>query len=196
MSVGVDAHIDPAMRNCKFVKTIGANAHHSVGADDPVRPWGICKFAATYRKNGRAYRAGRCGHRPLQTLYGFALVRPGLRVHTAGRTEASAPTGRCAWLPVERAGLRLRPAGRGRTPPLRNGGRFYGFALVHSDLQVLTAQSFRHGFAVPPPFTQGRRWMVQTWRQLKTYNPTPHQSASPTASPRGEALEFCKNFGA
>ena len=98
-----------------------------------------------------------------------------MRVHTAGRTEASAPTGRCAWLPVERAGLRLRPAGRGRTPPLRNGGRFYGFALVHSDLQVLTAQSFRHGYAVPPPLCKGRLWMAQTRRR--------------TASPRCRARQ-------
>ena len=38
MFVGVDAHIDPAIRNCKFVRIIGANAKRPVGADDSVRP--------------------------------------------------------------------------------------------------------------------------------------------------------------
>ena len=38
-------------------------------------------------------RTGRCRHRPLQTLCGFAGVRSGLRVCTAGRTGSSAPTG-------------------------------------------------------------------------------------------------------
>ena len=89
--VGVDAHIDPAVHNCKIVHTIGDNVKHFVGADDPVRPWGNGKFAAAYRKNGR--RAGRARRRPLQIWYGFALVRPILLVHTAGRTESSAPTG-------------------------------------------------------------------------------------------------------
>ncbi len=89
MSVGVDAHIDPAGCNCKIARAIGEIARRSVGADDSVRPWGNCGFAAMFRKNGRA---GRCGHRPLQTLCGFAGVRPFLRVHSAGRTESSAPT--------------------------------------------------------------------------------------------------------
>ena len=50
--------------------------------------------------------------------------------------------------------------GRGRTPPLRNRGEFCGFALVRPNLQRRTAQSFRHGCAVPPPFTQGRLWCI------------------------------------
>ena len=54
MSVGVDAHIDPAARNCKIARTISENAKRPVGADASVRPWGNGKFAATYRKNGRA----------------------------------------------------------------------------------------------------------------------------------------------
>ncbi len=74
-------------------------------------PVGHDRFAATFRKNGRAYRTGRCGHRPLQTLYGFAGVHPCLRVRAAGRTEASAPTGA------------------------------YHFALVRMDLQYCTARA-------------------------------------------------------
>ena len=110
----------------------------------------------------------------------------------------------------------LPTAGRGRTPPLRSRGKLYGFALMHPDLPVRTAQSFRHGCAVPPPFTQGRLWCVPfrigeqkpaapyraggaspapTLRrnalQLRNKNPSPHQSASPTASPQGEALGAC-----
>ena len=56
-------------------------------------PAGHDRFAATFRKNGRAYRTGRCGHRPLQTLYGFAGVHSFLTVRPAGRTGSSAPTG-------------------------------------------------------------------------------------------------------
>ena len=40
MSVGVDAHIDPARRNCKIAHTIGENAQRPVGADASVRPLG------------------------------------------------------------------------------------------------------------------------------------------------------------
>ena len=113
MPVGVDAHIDPAVRDRKIAQTIGENAHRLVGADDPVRPLGNNKFAVTYRKKRniprpyanlavvanhpncailRVSRAGRCGHRPLQTWCVFAGVHSFL------------------W---------VRPAGRGRTPPLR-----------------------------------------------------------------------------
>ena len=75
-----------------------------------------------------------------------------------GRTGSSAPTEPFSVLTMVCAILRLHSAGRGRTPPLRSRGKFYGFALARSNLQVRTAQSFRHGFAVPPPFTQGRLW--------------------------------------
>ena len=54
LSVGVDAHIDPAIRNCKIANTFGENTQRPVGADDPVRPWGNGKFAAMFRKNGCA----------------------------------------------------------------------------------------------------------------------------------------------
>ena len=86
------------------------------------------------------------------------MVHPCSRVHPAGRTEASAPTSAYHF-----AGCACKICGHilpgGVEPrPYGNGGRFYGFALVRSDLPVRTAQSFRHGFAVPPPFTQGRLW--------------------------------------
>ena len=61
-------------------------------------------------------RAGRCGHRPLQTGYGFALVRPCLWVHTAGRTGSSAPTGACRFA-LACAILRRCTAGRGKPLP-------------------------------------------------------------------------------
>ena len=54
MSVGVDAALSPAAGNCKIECAIGDHAQRPVGADDPVRPWGNDKFAATYRKIGRA----------------------------------------------------------------------------------------------------------------------------------------------
>ena len=69
MSVGVDAHIDPAECNRKIAHAIDKNVKRSVGADDSVRPWGTTDFAATFRKNGNTPRAGRCGHRPLRTYY-------------------------------------------------------------------------------------------------------------------------------
>ena len=50
--VGVDAALSPAVSNCKITTTIGENEKRSVGADDPVRPWGNNKFAAAHRKNG------------------------------------------------------------------------------------------------------------------------------------------------
>ena len=147
--------------NRRIARIFGETVKHPVGADDPVRPWGNGKFAATCRKkrniprhavgegfypsrarctikNNRtpgafvpcrrgifvfviAYR--REGQSPSPTQIWWYLqitqtvqfagattrvdvgidpykrctfppmVRPYLRVHTAGRTEASAPTG-------------------------------------------------------------------------------------------------------
>ena len=37
----------------------------------------------------------------------------------------------------------------------------YDFAETVLEMQDPTAQSLRHGFAVPPPFTQGRLWSVR-----------------------------------
>ena len=85
--------------------------------------------------------------------------------------------------------------GRGRTPPLRNGDRFCVFALVYSNLQVRTAQSFRHGFAVPPPFTQGRLCVVQT-RGRSEITTLPLISRLCRQLPlRGEAFEDVKSSG-
>ena len=64
-----------------------------------------------FRKTDCACCTGRCGHRPLQTVCGFASVHPCLQVRTAGRTEASAPTGRCAGSPMACAGLQIQSAG-------------------------------------------------------------------------------------
>ena len=96
----------------KLHRTIGETGKRPVGADDSVRPWGNGKFATTYRKNGRAtvrvdatpadqFRGATArsaalsaedGHRPLQTVCGFALVHSCSRVCAAGRTGSSAPT--------------------------------------------------------------------------------------------------------
>ena len=54
MSVGVDAHIDPAGCNHKIARISGDPAQRPVGADASVRPLGNCGFAATCRKNERA----------------------------------------------------------------------------------------------------------------------------------------------
>ena len=37
---------NPAVGNRKIAHAIGENEKRSVGADDPVRPWGNCNFAA------------------------------------------------------------------------------------------------------------------------------------------------------
>ena len=63
-------------------------------------------------------RAGRCGHRPLQTFYGFASVHSCLRVRTAGRTGSSAPTGAYVSALV-RSNLHRCSARAGQAPPLR-----------------------------------------------------------------------------
>ena len=145
-----------------------ANTHHVCRGRCPPRP-ARCTSVFTIRcgKPAIAQRADR-GVRP----YGCVRVRRGARevatVYRAG-------------------GVEPRPYG--------NGGRFCGFALVRSNLRVRTEQSFRHGCAVPPPFTQGRLWCGQNAQQLKNKNPSPHQSASPTASPRGEAIyKKCLTF--
>ena len=114
---------------------------------------------------------------------GGALPLP-RRMHCQKRTHPSASV-----FALVHANLQHCTAGRGRTPPLRNRGNFYGFALVRSNLQRPTAQSFRHGFAVPPPFTQGRLWCSQNAPQLKTYNPSSHPSAFGCHLPlKGKAL--------
>ena len=50
MSVGVDAHIDPAMRNRKIAGIFSETVKCSVGADASVRPYGNDRSAAALRK--------------------------------------------------------------------------------------------------------------------------------------------------
>ena len=55
---------------------------------------------------------------------------------------------------------------------------------------------FRVRYAHPLPLgRQGEAWESRNAMQLKNKNPSPHQSASRTASPRGEALDFRKPVG-
>ena len=72
------------------------------------------KFAATFRKNGRA-PCGSMGDRPLQTECVFASVRSCLHVRPAGRTGSSAPTGACAFASVH-ANLQPCTAREGQSP--------------------------------------------------------------------------------
>ena len=116
--------------NCKIAHATSENVQHPVGADASVRPLGNCGFAATLRENGRA----SCGRTESSAL----------RVHTVSH-----------WC-VRVCGVIL--PGGAEPLPYGNCDRLYGFALVRPDLQMPTAQSLRHGFAVPPPFTQGRLW--------------------------------------
>ena len=84
MFVGVDAHIDPAARNCKIAHAIGDNVKRSVGADDPVRPIGNGKFAAMFHKNGRAL----CGSMWASTPTNVVRIRIGAFVFVGARRRA------------------------------------------------------------------------------------------------------------
>ncbi len=179
MSVGVDAALSPAGCNHKIARTVGENAQRPVGADASVRPMGTTVLPQRIVKMD-VRRAGRCGHRPLQTLCVFALVRSILQVHTAGRTGSSAPTGCVPFRIGAPVSATLYRAGGVEPLPYGNGGRLYGIALVHSNLPVRTAQSFRHGFAVPPPFTQGRLGAVQTRRRSRNLQKAGRASPAPT----------------
>ena len=93
MSVGVDAALSPAGCNRKIARIFGENAQRPVGADASVRPMGTTVLPQRIVKTD-VRRAGRCGHRPLQTWCVFAGVHSFLWVRPAGRTESSAPTAR------------------------------------------------------------------------------------------------------
>ena len=173
------------------------------------------RFCETLRQT-RDCPTGGQGRPPLQDVLRFRRTLCNFAIAHRRGERGIDPYGQIALSPfaVRFCGCTLH--GRGRTPPLRNRGEFCGFALVRPNLQRRTAQSFRHGCAVPPPFTQGRLWCVPfrigeqkpaapyraggaspapTLRrnalQLRNKNPSPHQSASPTASPQGEALGAC-----
>ena len=110
--------IDPTECNCKIVRIFGENAKGSVGADDPVRPLGNGKFAAAFRKNGRAPYGSMWASTPTNIVRGHRWCvrvcrcvppggqrRPPLRVRTVSH-----------WC-IQFCNAVLR--GRGRTPPLR-----------------------------------------------------------------------------
>ena len=98
--------------------------------------------------------------RPYKMFYVFAENAYNFAIAHCRGERGIDPYGRIVFSPHVVRFCNCIPHGRGRTPPLRSRGRFCGFALVRSDLQLPTAQPFRHGFAVTPPFTQGRLWVV------------------------------------
>ena len=145
----------------------------SCRADASVRPLGIFGFAATYRKNGHA----PCGSMWASPPTNGVRVRIGASVFVGLYRRADRVVRPYKTLRVFADGVcrfAIAFCAGGVEPlPYGNSGGLYGGALVRSDLQHCTAQSFRHGFAVPPPFTQGRLWMVQTRRRGRK----PHQRA-------------------
>ena len=101
-------HIPAAARRRVF--SLQQTSESVVGADDPVRPAVCtCKIERTNTNTHNVCR-GRCPHRPARRTSVFT-IRCGKTVVPIGRTEASAPTGRCAFSPKMRAILRLHPAG-------------------------------------------------------------------------------------
>ena len=107
-----------------------AHSYHAAG--------GFSIFAIAYRREGQSLSptqiwrylqftqivqlckcvvTGRCGHRPLQTLCGLALVRSCPWVRAAGRTEASAPTDAYRFALVHQNRQRCT-AREGQAPPL------------------------------------------------------------------------------
>ena len=116
--VGVDDPVRPAERTTAFMKPTGKLAI-AQRADRGVRPYrNFFRFRRWRVQFCNCIPPGRCGHRPLQTLYGFVLVRSDLQVRTAGRTGSSAPTGARRFA-LARSNLRCFTARAGRAPPLR-----------------------------------------------------------------------------
>ena len=117
------------------------------------------RFCETLRQT-RDFPTGGQGRPPLQDVLRFRRTLCNFAIAHRRVDVGIDPYGQIALSPfaVRFCGCTLH--GRGRTPPLRNRGEFCGFALVRPNLQRCTAQSFRHGCAVPPPFTQGRLWCV------------------------------------
>ena len=156
MSVGVDAHIDPAGCNRKIARTVGENEKRFVGADASVRPLGIYGFAATFRKNGSA----SCRTDRVVRPYGCRPFRIGTPIfatlYRAGGVE-----------PLPYAGL----VDSARSPKGR------------ANLQVPTAQSFsrlrrQHPYPLCPfgtfppdrgnrPFAQGSLYGGAIWQCIQ-----------------------------
>ena len=142
LSVGVDAARSPARCNHKIARIFGENAQRLVGADASVRPWGNGKFAAAYRKNGRAacesmrrpqagFEAQPRAARLLAPRMGIDPYKRGADSHWCVRVCGCIPPGG-----QRRPPLRVHPfphwctqfcggvpRGRGRAPPLRLGWR-------------------------------------------------------------------------
>ena len=152
MSVGVDAALSPAKRNRKIAPAIGEIAKRPVGADDPVRPWGNDKFAATYRKNGRAV----CGESAASTPTNVVRVCIGASafVGASCRADRGVRPYRCVRVCIgavkfvifyRAGGVKLRP---------RKFRKFYeiadrAFNLASACCTILQSPS------ATAPFTQG-----------------------------------------
>ena len=109
--------IDPAEHNCKIANPIGKIVKRPVGRTTLSARGEIAGLPQRIVKTG-VRRAGRARHRPLQTLCGFAGMHSFLQVHTAGRTEASAPTGAYRSTLVQ-SNFQHCAARAGQAPPLR-----------------------------------------------------------------------------
>ena len=135
-------------QNCTM---FGENVKRPVGADDPVRPWGNLGFVATYRKNERVPMRVDVGIDPYKYCTISHWCVRFSRVHPAGRTGSSAPTGVFAFALVY-SNLHYCTAGRGRAPPLRYDETRYNSNRTPS-------HPFRVRFAHPPPLGhQGEAW--------------------------------------
>ena len=138
MSVGVDAALSPAMCNRKIARAIGDPVQHPVGADASVRPWGNGKFAAAYRKNGRAsygsmrrpqasFEAQPRAARLLAPKMGIDPYKRFTVSHWRVRIRGCVPPGGQGRPPLRVHAVPhwcaricdVVPCGRGRTPPLR-----------------------------------------------------------------------------
>ena len=148
MSVGVDAHIDPAAGNRKIAPTIGDHAQRPVGADASVRPLGNCKFAATFRQIGRAPYGSMWASTPTNVMrirrgtFGFAGVYR--RADRVVRPYGCIPFRIGAFQIYDGV-----PRGRGRTPPLRKFD-----ALVQTHPRPAPREIPRRGRS---PFLVGQR---------------------------------------
>ena len=99
----------PAECNCEFVCT-DAKRYAPVGADASVRPAARTHEHGRTNANTHTVCRGRCPHRPARRTPVFT-IRCGKTVVPIGRTEASAPTGRCAFSLKMHTILRLHSAG-------------------------------------------------------------------------------------
>ncbi len=117
-----------------------------VGRDDPIPPRG-CARASDVRR----LRHALSGRPPcVKGAVGGAdwgIVRWDF---VSGMDKWNRPVG--ATLAVARSRVPHGAAGRPQGSPLRDR------ALIPAQYKPLSLQSLRHGFAVPPPFTQGRLW--------------------------------------